>query len=215
MTDVRKDFAIKAEEFNKQALTWENKIDVLYTRADFDLKDGVYFADSLIENDKSLDKWQTGELHTIVGELYYDNNSIKSALQRFTKDEKLTFDSPRNKANKAGCYIKLGNESKAKLFLDQAAETNYDFHWYIGNLYEIQKQTKLAIESYDFLYKKDSAIYSYCNKRIQELKQPNPKLFTELLYKDRRQKTILLLQPADSTVTPTTIGGFKIEKQKK
>jgi hypothetical protein len=48
---------------------------------------------SFLKNDNILDKWKISELHTIIGELYYDNESIDLALERFYMNERLTFDS--------------------------------------------------------------------------------------------------------------------------
>ncbi len=92
MDDIREDFAKQAEQQNREVYAWEAKIDKLYKRADNNLNDGASYADSLIENDKSLDKRKISNLHTIVGEIYYDNDSIDRALERFRLDESLTFD---------------------------------------------------------------------------------------------------------------------------
>jgi len=213
MDDIREDFAKQAEQQNKEVYAWEAKIDELYKRADKNLNGGVSFADSLIENDKSLDKWKISNLHTIVGEIYYDNDSIDRALERFLIDESLTFDSPRNKANKAGCYVKRGDLEKAITLLQQAAETNHDFKWYIGNLYEIQGEREKAILEYDYVYQRDTIVYAYYNERIQELENNPDQLLTELYYKDRRKRTLLLLKGVDTGATDTEIGGFEIEKR--
>lgn len=113
MKEIREDFAKRAEEFNNEALAWQSRVDMLYHRADINLQDGVWFADSLIQNDPSLDKWKLSELQSIVGQLYYDHDSTLLALERFQLHEQLTIDSPGNKANKAGCYTRLGDTALA------------------------------------------------------------------------------------------------------
>lgn len=215
MDDIKEDFAKQAEEQNKEIYVWETKIEELYKRADSNLSVGVNYADSLIENDQTLDKWKVSNLHTIVGEIYYENDSIDRALERFQINESLTFDSPRNKANKAGCYVKQGDLKKAMTLLQQAAETNHDFKWYIGNLYEIQGERDKAILEYDYVYQRDTVVYAFYNQRIEELANNPDQLLTELHYKDRRKGTLLLLKGVDNNATNTEIGGFEIEKKKK
>lgn len=213
VNDIREDFSKQAEKQNKEVYAWEDKIEKLYELSDRNLQDGVNYADSLIENDQTLDKWKISNLHTIIGEIYYDNDSISLALERFYINETLTFDSPRNKGNKAGCYIKQDNLDKAMTLLEQAAEVNYDFKWYIGNLFEIQGEPEKAILEYQYVYQRDTAVYSYYNERIQELKNNPDQLMTELYYKDRRKRTLLLLKGIDSEKGGTAIGKFEIEKK--
>jgi len=194
MDDIREDFSKQAEQHNNESYTWEAKIDEIYKRADNNFQDGVNYADSLRLNDKTLDKLKISELLTIVGEIYYDNDSIDLALERFHINEKLTSDTPRNKVNKAGCYIKKGDFDKALTLLNQAAETNYDFYWYIGNFYEIKGEPEKAISQYAYVYKRDTIVYADYNKRIQELRKNPDQLMTELCYKDRRKRTLILLK---------------------
>ncbi|UTW62661.1 hypothetical protein KFE98_00455 [bacterium SCSIO 12741] len=194
MNEIRKDFAKHAERHNQKVLAWDSKIQELYRRSDANLKDGVIYADSLIENDKSLDDSKVSILHAIVGEIYYDNDSIALAMERFQLNELLTFDSPRNQANKAGCYIKQGDFDKAMALLAQAAEVNPDFKWYIGNLYEIQGNPEKAISEYQYVYQQDTVVYSFYYQRIQELENNPDQLLTELYYKDRRKRNYLLYE---------------------
>ena len=213
MDGTREDFAKHAEKQNKEIYAWEEKIEEFYRRSDNRLQDGVDYADSIITNDYTLDKWKISELHTIVGETYYDNDSIDLALERFYLDERMTFDSPRNKANKAGCYVKQGDLEKAMSLLKEAAETNHDFKWYIGNLYEIQGEPQKAILEYDYVYQRDTIVYAYYNQRIIELRTNPDLLFTNLFYKDRRKRTLLLLREVDTDADDTEIGGFEIENK--
>lgn len=213
MDGIREDFAKQAEQQNKEVYAWESKIDELYRLADKNLKLGEKYTDSIIENDKTLDKWKISNLNTILGEVYYDNDSIDLALNRFFKSQELTFDSPRNKANKAGCYIKKGNFEKAMTLLEQASEVNSDFKWYIGNLYEIQGKPEKAILEYNYVYVQDTIVYANYNQRIQELRNNPDQLMTELHYKDRRKRTLILLKGAGSDANATEIGGFELEKK--
>jgi tetratricopeptide (TPR) repeat protein len=213
MDDFMEDFAAQAEQQNKELYAWEAKIEELYKRADSNLNYGINYADSLIKKDKRLDKWEVSELHTIIGELYYDNDSIDLAIERFKIEELLTSDSPRNKANKAGCYIKQGDYDKAMTLLKEAAEVNHAFKWYIGNLYEIQGYLEKAKQEYQYVYQRDTAVYAYYNQRIQELNNKPEQLLTELYYKDRRRRTLLLWKDVNSDTSGTSIGRFDIEKK--
>ena len=194
---VRKEFAPEVEKQNKEVYNWDAKIELLYKRSDKNMQDGIDYADSLIKHDKTLDKWYVSELNNYIGEIYYDTNLIDKALKRFEVAESLTFDSPITQANKAGCYIKLGDYKKAMTLLEQASETNYDYQWYIGNLYEIQKNLKKAISQYESLYKQDTVYYSYCKKRILEISKEGKPLMTELYFKDRRKRSYLLLEKSN------------------
>jgi len=213
MDEIREDFAKQAEEQNRKNYAWEDKIEILYNRADKNLQNGINYADSLIENDKSLDKWKISNLHTIVGELCYDNDSIINALERFQLTEALTFDSPRNMANKAGCYVKQGDFNKAMTLLKQASEKNHDFKWYIGNLFEILGEPDKAILEYDCVYRRDTVVYTFYNQRIQELRNNPDHLMTELYFKHRRKRTLILLKGVDFDTSDEAIGKIELEKR--
>jgi len=71
---------------------------------------------------------------------------------------------------------------------------NYDFKWYIGNLFEIQGKPEQAKSEYQYVYQRDTVVYAYYNQRIQELETNPDQLFTELQYKDRGKRTFLLLK---------------------
>jgi len=182
--------------YNNEVMAQEYRIETLYSRADRDLQDGIHYGDSLILNDKSLDRASIRGLHTIIGELLYDHDSTQLALDRFLLNESW------NSVNIAGCYLKIGDVEKvekAVLLLQQAAEINYDNRWYLGNLYEIAcsfydvKEVKeMAIEQYYTLYNMDTVIYSFCKTRIDELNQPDAQYLTELQFRNRRKRTVLL-----------------------
>jgi len=210
---IRDDFVKQAEEHNKKVNARERKIKEIYNRADRNLIEGVNYADSILKNDKSLDKGEVWEINTIVGEIYYDNDSIDLALERFNKEEYLAFRSPRNQANKAGCYVKKGNFKKAMELLEQAADLNKDFKWYIGNLYEIKGEPENAIKEYSYVYQRDTTVYAYYNKRIQEIKNNPDQLMSDLEYKDRRKRNLLLLNAVDSSANELEIGGIEIKNK--
>lgn len=213
VNDARESFVKQAEQQNKDVCALEAKIVELYRRAYINLKDGVNYADSLIENDKTLDKSKISNFHTIVGEIYYDNDNIDRALERFLIVEAMTYESPRSMVNKAGCYIKQGKLEIAMTLLEQAAKINSDCKWFIGNLYEIQGEPEKAILEYQFVYEKNTIVYSYYNDRIQELKNNPHQLMTELAYKDRRKRTLILLKGVDPGASATELGRFEIEKK--
>jgi tetratricopeptide (TPR) repeat protein len=209
--DIREKFELQAEEQNKKLYEWDKKIEELYNRADQEFEYGIQYADSLLEFDKSLDKWKVSKLHEIAGELYYDNEMINLALERFKLYENISFDSPGNKANKAGCYIKKGDLEKAMELLIEAADFNHEFKWHIGNLFEIQGEREKAIEQYKYLYLRDTIIYAYCNERIIEITEKAHYNMQELIYRNRRRRTLFLLKGVDSSAAPTAFGRFELD----
>ena len=213
MNDLREDFANMAEEQNQEMQTKENRISEFYQRADKSLLDGIVYIDSILENDNSIDKWEKSNLNTIAGETLYDNDSIKLALERFEMSESISISSPRSQANKAGCYAKMGDFEKAMELLNQASETNYDYKWYKGNLYEMMNNQEKAITEYNELFEENTTVYQYCSDRIKEIEKPNAELFSELVYKDRRKRTYILLKPSDPNSNGLDIGRFEIEKR--
>ena len=132
------------------------------------------------------------DVHTVIGEILLDNDSIDLAFERFKKTQLLTSDTPRNKANKAAYYVKKGYLNKAMNLLREAESVNYDFKWLIGNLYEIQGNREKAIIEYQSLFQMGEGIYEYCKDRISELKNPETKLFTDLQFQNRRDRVFIL-----------------------
>jgi tetratricopeptide (TPR) repeat protein len=145
-----------------------------------------------------------------VGETYYDYGQYDLALERFYATQALIRDNPRNKANKAGCYAKKKEYSKALTLLQEASAFNYDFNWYVGNLHEMKGDKELAVERYNYLYQKDTTVYSYCNERIQEIAQ-NAELFTELQFRNRRRRTLIILEGVNENSEDTEIGEMRLE----
>lgn len=212
--EIRENFAKQADTQNKKIYDWENKIETFYNKVDIDLSDGVIFADSLIRNDTSLNNFQISELHTLVGESFYDYGKYDKALERFYLDEKLTFDSPRNKANKAGCLIKQGDYESAKKLLEEASKINHDYKWLLGNYYEIQGEIEKAISEYKYVYQRDTIVYSSFNQRIKELKNSLEKTHTELKYRHRRRRSFILLKAADKNSENTAFGKIELVEKK-
>lgn len=208
---VRQDFSKRAEQQNKEIYAWEEIIETLYYKADKNLIKGVEYADSIIKNKKNIDSHKVSNLHTIVGELYYDNDSITLALNRFRQINSISFDSPRNLTNRAACFVKQGDLEKAMELLVLASNMNKDYKWYIGNLYEIKGEIEKAIIEYDFVYQRDKVVYANYNKRIEELKKNPNELMTSLHFKDRRKRTLILLKGVDTEASHTQIGEFEIE----
>ena len=213
MNDLREDFAKMAEEQNQEMQTKENRISEFYQRADKSLLDGIAYIDSILENDNSIDKWEKSNLNTIAGETLYDNDSIKLALERFEMSESISISSPRSQTNKAGCYVKMSDFDKAMELLNLASEANYDNKWYKGNLYEVMNNRENAIKEYSELHQKNTTVYQYCSDRIKEIEKPNTELFTELVYRNRRKRTYILLKPSDPNSNGLDVGGFEIEKR--
>ncbi|WP_157972841.1 hypothetical protein [Aureibaculum luteum] len=97
--------------------------------------------------------------------------------------------------------------------LVQASALNKDYKWYIGNLYEIKGEKEKAILEYDYVYQRDNIVYAHYNQRIQELKMNPSQLMTELHFKDRRKRTLILLKGIDNEASATQIGRFEIKNQ--
>ena len=100
--------------------------------------------------------------------------------------------SPRLLAAEAGVYIKQHKFDTALINLKEAAEVNYDYHWNIGNYYEIIGQKDSAISNYQILYQHDTLTYNYCQDRIAELKKVKTKFLKELIFKDKERKVLML-----------------------
>lgn len=213
LNNIREDYAKMADDQNLQIQYRENRISEFYERVNSNLLEGVAYIDSILENDITIDNWEKSYLNTIVGETLFDNDSIKSALMRFEVAELLTFSSPRSKANKAGCYVKMGDFNRAMDLLTRASEINSDYKWYIGNLYEVMNNRKNAIKEYHELYEKHRTVYSYCLDRINEIEKNNSKLLSELVYRDRGKRTYLLLKPSEPNSSNLNIGRLDIMKK--
>ena len=213
MNDLRKDFAKMAEEQNREIELREKRITEFYKKADNDLQDGISFIDSILIADKTIDKWEISNLHTIIGETLYDNDSIIRALNRFELSESISIVSPRSQGNKAGCYIKMEDYATAMKLLKSAAEVNHSYKWYIGNLYEVMNNKNLAVKEYNELHQKSPSVYQYCLDRIKELEKDDPKQLTELIYRDRRNRTYIKFKSSDKNSGGLDIGGFEIEKK--
>lgn len=189
--EIRENFNEQAEDWNEKTNEWEKQISTIYAISDVDLKKAILYSDSIIKG-SSLDNHMKADVHTVIGEILLDNDSIDLAFERFKKTQLLTSDTPRNKANKAAYYVKKGYLNKAMNLLREAESVNYDFKWLIGNLYEIQGNREKAIIEYQSLFQMGEGIYEYCKDRISELKNPETKLFTDLQFQNRRDRVFIL-----------------------
>ncbi len=179
---------------NKNTLLLHSRIKQISKISDKDVFEAVIYADSLIQNDDFLSKQdKIMDIQTIIGEILYDYNQIDLALERFLLVKKNQYGSLRNDTNIAGCYIKKKEYKKALELLNNASSINKSFKWLIGNYYEVIKSKPNAIIAYKELYDSDNKNYYYCYQRIKELNDPNTKLYTELKYLKRRERTILLI----------------------
>ncbi|WP_299256058.1 lipopolysaccharide assembly protein LapB [uncultured Aquimarina sp.] len=191
---------------NKETLQLHSRIKKIYKKADTDLSKGIEYADSLIHNDEFLSKQnKIANIQVIIGEILYDNNQIDLALERFLLVKKKEPKHLKNDANIAGCYIKKGDYKKALELLTEASNINKDFKWLIGNYYEVIKSKPNAINVYKELYDSDNQAYSYCKERIEELQNSKAKMYEELKYLKRRERTIMLINNS---------GGFKVKTVK-
>lgn len=210
----------RVEAHAQQMESKEQNIAEFYRRVDENLLEGIFYADSIVKNDKSLNRLDSSDWHEIVGEILYDHDSIDQALQRFEMSEFLLTSTPKSQADKAGCYIKKGEYGIAMKLLDKAVYTNSEYAWYKGNLYEIMNNRKKAIEVYSALYQEDTTIYKYCADRIKEIENPKSALCTELIYLNRRQRTYVTFTPINPDSSSLGITRFRFEtkdynKQKK
>lgn len=193
INDVKDEFSKQADSQNEKLLSWEQTISNINNLADSNQRLAINHIDSLIQFNTTLTGEKLSDLHFIKGEIYYNNDNFEKAIGEFSvAAQNLHFESPKILAAKAGAYIKLKKFDTAFNELNQAAEINYDYYWNIGNYYEIVRQKDSAINNYQRLYKRDTNIYKYCGDRIAELKKNKATFLTELVYKDRERKVLLM-----------------------
>lgn len=190
--EIQKKFAREAEISNAKTLKWENRLTNIYITADTNQSLALSTIDQIIISDTSLDKYKIAELHFIKGDIYYTIDSMNQAVEEFTTSEQiLNIGSPKDRAARAGAYIKLKQYEKALIDLTKASEINYDYYWNIGNYYEIIGNKDSAISFYNRLYIKDTLTYKKANDRIVQLKNNKTKPLTELILDDRKRSVIL------------------------
>lgn len=179
---------------NKNALLLHSKIKQIYQQSDKNVFEAVEYADSLIQNDEFLSKQiKITNIQAIIGEILYDNNQIDLALERFLLVKKNHPRHLRNDANIAGCYIKKKKYKEALELLTNASKINKEYKWLIGNYFEVIESKSNAIIAYKELYDSNNEFYSYCKQRIKELQDSGTKLYKELKYQKRRERTITLI----------------------
>jgi tetratricopeptide (TPR) repeat protein len=190
--DIRNDFSKKAEVYNAEVLSWENKIDSIIKLADTNHLLAIHAIDSIIQYDTIFGSIKNSELHFLKGDFYYQIDSFTKAIDEFSLAELENFASPKILAAKAGAHIKLREYDLASNELRQAANINYDYYWNIGNYFEIRGQRDSALSNYQKLYDKNKTVYKYCGDRIKELKNSKSRLLTELIYRDRKKVVMLM-----------------------
>jgi tetratricopeptide (TPR) repeat protein len=193
LKDIRDNFTKEAKDFNEKTLDEVKLLDSLEKLANLDQVRGIRSVNNLIAHDSLYYSGTISELHFIKGNIYYRIDSFNKAIDEFSlaggKDIEI---SPKYLAARAGAYVKINQFEKAFEDLTKAAALNHQFLWNIGNYYEIIGQKDSAISMYRQLYKKEENVYSYCKDRIGQLEGRSPKLLTELIYKHRERKYILL-----------------------
>lgn len=193
LQDIRENFSKEAKKHNAPILKWEAIIDRINKIALVDKKLAIKKIDSLLTFDSSINRTNTCDLHFIKGDLLYQLDSSKSALEEFSKsdpDTNMTF--AKIWVAKAGVYLKMKENVMAEEYLRKASENSYEYYWNLGNYFEILKKKDSAIVAYQRLYVHDTIFYKYCNDRIIELHKNNPQYLTELVFKDRERKVLLL-----------------------
>jgi tetratricopeptide (TPR) repeat protein len=191
--NVRDEFSNQSKTQNERILSWERTVNSIEIIADTNHILAINYIDSLIQFDTTLNMSKLYDLHFIKGNIYYNNDNLKKAIDEFSLSaQNAHFDDPKTLAAKAGAYIKLREFDTALNKLNQAAELNYSYYWNIGNYYEIVGQKDSAINNYERLYKYDTSFYKYCKDRITELNKNKPQFLNELIYKDRERRVLLL-----------------------
>ena len=190
MDEIRKEFARTGDSLNRKTILWENLKKSFYRLADSNSAVAINEIDKNINNNKSLDRFQISELYFIKGDIYYKIDSFQLSLDAFSNC--LVRGAPKYLAAEAGSYIGLKRYHEAFADLTDAASINWDYQWNLGNYYEIVGKKDSAIFFYRQLYSRDTKIYKRCNDRINELSDPNEKLYTKLIFTDRSPTPILL-----------------------
>lgn len=183
LSRVKDDIAEFSTNRNKENLAWESKIDTLYWLGENNLSACAEYSEKLAKIAPT--SWKKGLVYITYGEILYDLDSTENALKIFEKSELISRASPRSLANKAGCYLRMGQMKKSLDILKNITKDNKSNYWLVGNCYEAMDSTEKAIETYQYLYKKDKDYYHYCKQRIDELASDSITLFSELQYQNR------------------------------
>ena len=189
LDNTRENLKREGKKFNAENRQWDSVINNIYEISKRDKNLAYQKVDLLIDNNPQLDEFKIQDLHFTKGDLLYQNDSLKEAVEEFTKSG-INF--PTSLAARARAYLKLKQYKECLADLNKAAEVNSDYYWNIGNYYEVVNKKDSAIFFYKKLFINDSVIYKYCGDRIKQLKDKKTKPLTELKLMDYRKFKIIM-----------------------
>ena len=176
---------------NEEGVEREHFIRGFYEVAETDKLRAISMIDARLkkEDDISFIK----KLHFYKGDLLYQMDSAEQAVTEFNRSFPTTsLIHPGPLVARAGAYIKLKRYHEASKDIEAAISVNNSYLWNLGNYYEVVKKKDSAIYYYNKLYLDDTIVYRYCRDRIEELKSPETKLFTELVFRDRKRFVLII-----------------------
>lgn len=187
LESTRKKYKKEAEEFNSFQAKREKFIDSLYKIAELNLDSGIIAIDKVI-----LEAPNYSPYYKIKGDFYFKYREYQNAKVNYSKALELESFSNAT-VFRASCYLNLKQYDSCLIDLKSFPEFNKSNYWYIGNYYETRLRVDSAVLYYEMLFKVDNGVYKYCNDRIDYLrKNPNPKLYKELILRDTARWIIRL-----------------------
>jgi len=176
----------------------------LYNQIETNPANIIKVTDTLIkyvknEADPNNIKWnKMTSLHNLRAETFYKMGKYDESITEIYNDAKNDtlilngelYIGDNSSIHLACNYVKTKNYKKAKQYLDNANKGWYITNYIWANYFEVINDTTKAINTYNKILKENNkdhySYYSDSQKRINELKKPNPQLLNELYYPSDR-----------------------------
>jgi len=137
-------------------------------------------------------------LYELRAETFYKSGKFQQSIEEIYKIEKNyqetlggRFSFGQKECIHLACnYIKLGDYSKAKKYIDSAGNGYYIADFILANYFEVIRNKELALNVYNQILAQEEHDHYYyyqdAKKRVVELRKKNPDLLTELFYPSDR-----------------------------